>query len=134
MSVRRNFARRFRSQQLLQASLALGGTFNIALGILLGLAPHSALGILDLARPVPGFYLEVVAVLAALLGCYYLLASSDVRRYSGIVALAIAGRLFVALVLAFAANRGAESAGLWVLAGVEALFGGAHAASWWSIR
>ncbi len=134
MANRQNFARRFRFQRVLQGSLALGGGFNLLLGVLLGLAPNAALGILRLPGPVPAFYLQVLATLAALLGCYYLLAASDVRRYSGVIALAIAGRFAVALTLALAAAGHAPARGLWVLAAVELAFAATHAGSWWSIR
>lgn len=134
MSHREHFARRFRFQRLLQGSLAIGGLFNLVLGALLGLTPDTAVALLQLSRPSPGFYLQLLATLAALLGCYYLLAASDVRRYSGIVALAICGRLLVGLVLLFAAASDPSLAGLNFLAGTEILFGAIHAASWWSIR
>lgn len=134
MADRQNFALRFRFQRALEGSLALGGAFNLVLGALLLLAPVTALGILNLPRPAPAFYLQLVAALAALLGCYYLLAASDVRRYSGVIALAIAGRLAVALVLALAAASHAAARGLWILAGVELAFAATHAGSWWSIR
>ncbi len=76
----------------------------------------------------------MLATLAALLGCYYLLAASDVRRYSGIVALATSGRFLIGLVLLIAAASDSDLAGLYLLAGIEILFGTLHIASWWSIR
>ncbi|MFQ5525617.1 MAG: hypothetical protein ACE5GX_05090 [Thermoanaerobaculia bacterium] len=134
MSRKQDVARRFRLRRILEGSLALGGTFNLALGVLLGLAPDRALGLLQLPRPTEGFYLQLLATLAALLGCYYILASSDVRRYSGVIALAIGGRFIVGLAMALVAARHPELRGFGVLAGVELAFGMAHAASWWSIR
>ncbi len=112
----------------------IGGFFNLVLGALLGLTPDTAVAILHIPRSNPGFYLQLLATLAALLGCYYLLAASDVRRYSGIVVLAISGRLLVGLVLLFAAASDPGLAGLNPLACAEILFGAVHAASWWSIR
>ncbi|MCP4202926.1 MAG: hypothetical protein GY769_13470 [bacterium] len=134
MSHTEHFARRFRFQRVLQGSLAIGGLFNLGLGALLGLAPDTAVGVLHISRPDPQFYLQVLATLAALLGCYYLLAASDVRRYSGIVALATSGRFLIGLVLLIAAASDSDLAGLYLLAGVEILFGTLHIASWWSIR
>lgn len=134
MSYKKHSARRFRFQRVLQASLVIGGLFNLVLGALLGLTPDTAVAILHISRPNPGFYLQLLATLAALLGCYYLLAASDVRRHSGIVALAISGRFLIGLVLLFAAASEPGLAGLNLLAGVEILFGAIHAIAWWSIR
>ncbi len=112
----------------------LGGFFNLTLGTLLGLAPAKAVAILHIPPPAPGFYLQMLATLAALLGCYYLLAASDVRRHTGIVVLAISGRFLVGFVLLLAAVRDPSLSGLNVLAGAEVLLGSIHAVSWWSIR
>jgi hypothetical protein len=134
MSYKEHFARRFRFQRVLQGSLVIGGFFNLLLGALLGLTPDVAVAILRVATPDPGFYLQMLATLAALLGCYYLLAASDVRRYSGIVVLAISGRFLAGLVLLFAAAGGPDLAGLRFLAAADFLFGTVHAVCWWSIR
>jgi len=57
-----------------------------------------------------------------------------VRRHSGIIALAIAGRLVIALTLVLVAAGRPELGGLRALAAAEMLFSSVHAASWWSIR
>lgn len=134
MPYREHFARRFRFQRVLQASLVFGGFFNLVLGTLFGLAPATATTILQVPRPNPEFYLQVLSTLAALLGCYYLLAASDVRRYSGVVALAITGRLLVGLVLLFAAASRPDLAGLTSLAAIELLLAAIHGSSWWFTR
>lgn len=134
MSLEKNFARRFRSLRVLRASLAVGGLFNLILGALLGLMPAWATALLNIPRPVPGFYLQVLALLVALLGCYYLLAASNLRRYSGNVAIAIMGRLTAGLVLLLAAASDPSLASLKLLAAVDIGFGTVHAISWWSAR
>lgn len=134
MSQSMHFARRFRFRRALEASLASGGAFNIALGVLLLIAPDFTLRLLELPRPVPEFYLQLLGILAALLGCYYILATSDVRRYSGVIALAIVGRFVAALALLLASAGQEELGGLKALAAIDAAFGSAHAAGWWSIR
>lgn len=134
MSYRQHFARRFLFLRVLQGSLVVGGGLNLILGALLGLTPDTAVALLHLRRSDPGFYLQMLALLAALLGCYYLLAASDVRRYSGVVALAIAGRFLAGLVLLIAASNDPDLAGLNFLGAAEILLGTVHAASWWSIR
>lgn len=134
MSYRQHFARRFLFQRILQGSLVVGGCFNLILGALLGLTPDIAVALLHVRRSDPGFYLQMLALLAALLGCYYLLAASDVRRYSGVVALAIAGRFLAGLTLLSIAASNPDLAGLAFLGGADILFGAIHAGAWWSIR
>lgn len=131
---KKHFARRVRGQRILQSSLAVGGAFNLGLGAALGLAPDATMGILELSRPTPGLYLQMLALLAGLLGCYYLLAASDIRRYSGVVALAIVGRSLAATVLALGVSTDPSLGGLKLLAIVDASFALVHAVSWWSIR
>ena len=68
------------------------------------------------------------------LAALYLFAAHDTRRYSGIVAVAIAGRLLGGLALGVAAVRGPGLEGLYPLAAADAAFGLAHAAFWLPIR
>ena len=134
MAQKRHLARRFRVRRALEASLAAGGLFNFSMGVLLLVAPGLALGIFHLPRPEPGFYLQLLGLLVAVLGCYYALAASDVRRYSGAIALAICGRSAAVLVLLLASAGRPELAGLKALAAIDGTFALAHAISWWSIR
>jgi hypothetical protein len=97
--------------------------------------PARLLGLPLPPLPDGAFYLWVLAVLLTMLSALYLIAARDTRRYSGIVAVAIAGRLLGGLALGAAALRGGQGLeGLWPLAAADTAFGLAHAAFWWPIR
>ncbi|HSN88600.1 MAG TPA: hypothetical protein VL025_17695 [Thermoanaerobaculia bacterium] len=135
MSVRTHFARRFRYQSLLIGSLVLGALYDLGFALLMVVAPGVPARLLDLPLPPPeaAFYLWVMATLLAMLAGMYLLAARDTRRYSGIVAVALWGRLLGGFVLGFGAWRlGLD--GLWPLAAADTAFGLAHAAFWLPIR
>lgn len=137
MSVKEHFARRFRLLTLLRGSLVLGAIYDLAFALLMVAAPGVPARLLDLPLPpLPegAFYLWVMAVLLSMLAALYLLAARDTRRYSGIVAVAIAGRLLGGLALGIAALRGPDLEGLYPLAVADAAFGLAHAAFWWPLR
>jgi len=68
-----------------------------------------------------------------MLAALYLLAARDTRRYSGIVAVAIGGRILGGLVLLFAALRSGIP-GLYPMAAADLGLGIAHAAFWLPIR
>ncbi len=84
--------------------------------------------------PQGAFYLWILATLLLMLAGLYLAAAYDPRRYSAIIAVAIAGRALGALVFAFAALRGPDLGGLLPLAAADLVFGLVHAAAWWPIR
>ena len=137
VSVKAHFTRRFRYLSWLRGSLVLGALYDLAFAVLMVAAPGVPARLLDLPLPPPEavFYLWVMATLLTMLGALYLLAARDTRRYSGIVAVAIGGRLLGGLVLAVAALRGPDLLdGLWPLAAADTAFGIAHAAFWWPIR
>jgi hypothetical protein len=137
MSATAHFARRFRFLELLRGSLALGALYDFAFAVLMVAAPGLPARWLGLPLPpLPrgAFYLWVMAVLLAMLSSLYLLAARDTRRYSGIVVVAIAGRIAGGLAMAFAALRGPDLAGLWPLAAADLGFGLAHALFWLPIR
>ncbi len=136
MSVKTDFAQRFRWLALLRASLVLGALYDLGFAVLMLAAPGLPARLLHLPLPPPEamFYLWVMAVLLTILAGVYLLAAHDSRRYSGVIAVAIAGRLLGGLVLAIAALRGPDLAGLWPLAAADTAFGLAHAVFWWPIR
>lgn len=137
MSVKTRFAQRFRLLALLRGSLVLGALYDLGFGLLMVAAPDVPARLFHLPLPpLPegAFYLWVMAVLLAMLAALYLLAARDTRRYSGIVAVAIGGRLLGGLALAIAALRGPGLEGLWPLAVADTVFGLAHAAFWWPIR
>ena len=137
MSVTSSFARRFRFLAWLRGSLVAGAIYDLIFALLMVAAPGVPARLLDLPLPpLPegAFYLWILAVVLAMLAALYLLAARDTRRYSGIVAVAIAGRLLGGLVLGIAALRGPGLEGLWPLAAADAAFGLAHAVFWWPIR
>jgi hypothetical protein len=136
MSAVAHFARRFRFLALLRGSLVLGAVYDLGFAVLMAAAPGVPARRLDLPLPPPAamFYLWVMAVLLAMLAGLYLLAARDTRRYSGIVAVAIAGRIAGGLAMAFAAVRGPGLDGLYPLAAADLGFGLAHALFWFPVR
>jgi uncharacterized membrane protein len=134
MSVVTDFARRFRFLALLRASLVLGALWDISFALLLAFAPEASARAFDLPLPpLPegAFYLWIFAVVLLMLAALYLLAARDTRRYSGIVGVAIGGRILGGLVLFLAALR---VPGLVPMAAADLGFGIAHAAFWLPIR
>ena len=137
MSVKDRFAQRFRLLAWLRGSLVLGALYDLGFALLMVAAPGVPAQLLHLPLPpLPegAFYLWVLAVLLSMLAALYLIAARDTRRYSGIVAVAIGGRLLGALAMAIAALRGPGLEGLYPLAAADAAFGLAHAIFWWPIR
>lgn len=126
------FARRFRLLGWLRASLVLGALYDLVFALGMWFAPELPARLLDL--PVaPPFFLWVTATLLTMLAVLYLVAARDTRRYSAIVAVAIAGRLVGGALLALAAVRSGLS-GLYPLAAADLAFGLAHAAFWLPLR
>ena len=137
MSVTAHFARRFRFLSLLRGSLVVGAVYDLSFAVLMVVAPGVPARLLGLPLPpLPrgAFYLWIMAILLAMLAVLYLLAAHDTRRYSGIVAVAIAGRIAGGLAMAFGALHGPDLGGLWPLAAADLGFGLAHALFWWPIR
>lgn len=137
MSVIAHFARRFRFLSLLRASLVLGALWDSVFAVLLFAAPVAAARAFELPLPpLPegAFYLWILAVILLMLSALYLLAARDTRRYSGIVAVAIGGRILGGLILFYAALRPAGVPGLVPMAAADLGFGVAHAAFWLPIR
>src|SRR5688500_5212473 len=133
MSVVTHFARRFRFLALLRASLVLGALWDIAFARPLASAPEPPARAFDLPPPpLPegAFYLWIFAVVLLMLASLYLLAARDTRRYSGIVGVAIGGRILGGLVLLFAALRPQGVPGLFTMAAADLGFGIAHSAFW----
>jgi len=137
VSVKDRFAQRFRLLAWLRGSLVVGAIYDLGFALLMAAAPGVPARLFHLPLPpLPegAFYLWVLAVLLTMLAALYLIAARDTRRYSGIVAVAIGGRLLGALVMAIAALRGPGLEGLYPLAAADAAFGLAHAAFWWPLR
>jgi hypothetical protein len=129
------FARRFRALVLLQASLAAGAVYDLAFAALMVAAPGLPARVLGLPLPGEAFYLWILATLLAMLAALYLLAAHDPRRYSGVIAVAVAGRIAGALAFAWAAFREPGLArGLLPLAACDLLLGTAPAVFWAPIR
>ncbi|HEV7667011.1 MAG TPA: hypothetical protein VGS22_00680 [Thermoanaerobaculia bacterium] len=129
-----NYPRRFFFIRLLGASLVLGALYDAAFAVVMVVAPELPRRILRLPLPGADFYLWLIAVLLLMLAALYLTAAHDLRRYTGIILVAIAGRLLGAAVLALAAQRDPQLAGLWPLAAADFAFGAVHAVSWVAIR
>ena len=72
-------------------------------------------------------------MLLAAVGIVYLLASSDVRRFSSIIAVGIGVQLTLALTL-YAAAQSPGTENLIRLAGAELLIGLGLLAFWWPVR
>lgn len=133
MSVTAHFARRFRFLELLRLSLVIGAFYDLAFALLMVAAPGVPSRLLDLPLPGEAFYLWILATLLTMLAVLYLIAARDTRRYSGIVAVAIGGRLAGGLVFLLAAFLHGLG-GLYPLAAADLAFGLAHAALWLPIR
>lgn len=136
MSATAHFARRFRFLALLRGSLVAGALYDLGFALLMVAAPGVPARWLGLPLPpLPegAFYLWVLAVLLSMLAALYLLAARDTRRYSGIVAVAIGGRIAGGLAMAAAGLR-ADLDGLYPLALADLGFGLTHAAFWLPIR
>jgi hypothetical protein len=137
MTVTARFARRFLFLKLLSGSLVLGALYDLAYAVVMVAAPQVPARAFDLPLPpLPegAFYLWILAVLLAMLAALYLVAARDPRRYSGIIAVAIAGRVLGGLVLLAAALLGPGLPGLYPMAAADFAFGLAHAVFWLPIR
>ncbi len=129
-----NFPRRFLFIRLLGASLVLGAIYDAAFALIMVVAPDLPHRLLRLPLPGADFYLRLIAVFLLMLAALYLTAAHDLRRYTGIILVAIAGRLLGAAVLGASAWSDPSLSGLWPLAAMDLAFGAVHAISWWMIR
>ncbi|HVT16523.1 MAG TPA: hypothetical protein VHQ90_10155 [Thermoanaerobaculia bacterium] len=132
-----HFALRFRCLTLLRASLVAGALYDAAFAVLMVAAPRVPARTLALPLPpLPAgtFYLWILAILLLMLALLYGLAARDTRRYSGIVAVAIGGRIAGGVALLLAVRLAPGLAGLYPLAAVDLGLGLVHAALWWPAR
>lgn len=136
MPLAARFTRRFLFLRLLRLSLVLGALWDLAFAAAMLLAPELPARLLRLPLPGPGaeFYLAVLAVLLAMLAALYLIAAHDPRRYSGVVAVTVAGRTAGGVVLVLAASGGADLGGLYPLAAADLFFGLSAGLCWWPQR
>jgi hypothetical protein len=135
MSVTARFARRFRFLALLQASLVFGALYDLVFALFMVVAPGLPTRILRLPLPGEAFYLWLMATLLAMLAALYLLAAHDPRRYSGVILVAIAGRLCGAVAFAVAGfTEPRLLPGIAVLAVCDFALGAAPALFWLPIH
>lgn len=120
--------------RFLRSSLVLGAAYDYLYALTMVVAPAVPARLLDLPLPGETFYLWTLATLLVMLGTLYLLAARNPRRYSGVIAVAIGGRILGALAFTLIALQRPDLWGLWVLAGCDLAFGLAHAGLWWPIR
>src|SRR5690349_22164707 len=132
MTMTPRLARRFLYLRLLTGSLVLGALYDLGFAVLMVAAPQVPARAFDLPLPPPKgmFYLWILAVLLTMLAVLYLVAARDPRRYSGIIAVAMGGRILGGLVLLAAALRAPGLPGLYPMATADLAFGLAHAAFW----
>ncbi len=117
---------------LLRASLAVGGLYDLVLAAWFLLAPGSAARLLRLPPPDEAVYVWLIVVLLAMVAALYLLAAYDPMAYAGNVLVAIAGRAVGGSMLLYAAGRGLP--GLYLPGAVDLLFAAVHAVCWWPLR
>jgi hypothetical protein len=137
MALTSSYVRRFHLLGLLRGSLVAGALYDFGFAVLMVAAPRVPARMFNLPLPpLPegAFYLWILATLLVMLAGLYLAAAYDPRRYSAIIAVAIAGRAVGALAFAIAALRGPDLGGLVPLAVADLAFSLVHAASWWPIR
>lgn len=137
MALTNSYVRRFHLLGLLRASLVAGALYDIGFAILMVVAPRVPARMFGLPLPpLPegAFYLWILATLLLMLASLYLAAAYDPRRYSAIIAVAVAGRALGALAFGIAILRGPDLGGLVPLAVADLAFSLVHAASWWPIR
>lgn len=134
MAVRARFAQRFRLLALLRLSLYAGAAYDLGFAGLMAVAPQWAARRLGLPLPGERFYLWLIAILLAMLAALYIKAAQDPRRYSAVIAVAIAGRLAGAVAFTLSAAGQPDLSALYPLAAADAAFGLGHAAFWLPIR
>lgn len=137
MKVTRRFARRFRLLEVLRGALGLSGLLNLIAALLVVVSPavfaELAGAPLEAFRA-EAFLLWLLAALLVPLGILYIVAARDPRRYSGIIVVAIGGRLLGALALGAGAVHRPELDGLWVFAAVDLALALLIAGSWIPLR
>lgn len=134
MSTEARFAHRFLWLRLLRLSLVAGAAYDLGFAAIMVLAPGLPARLLGLPLPGEAFYLWLMAILLSMLAALYLLAAHDPRRYSGIIAVAVGGRLLGAVAFALAAQGRPDLGGLYPLAGADLALAASHAICWWRLR
>lgn len=134
MKITRRFARRFRLLGLLRGVLLVGAAFHLGTAAALLSLPGRFGEVLGLSLPEGRVVLWLLAGLLAALSGLYVLAARDPRRYAGVIAVLVAGRLLGAVALGGGALARPDMAQLWLLAAVDLAFAAAIAGSWLPLR
>lgn len=137
MKVTRRFARRFRLLEVLRGALGLGGLLDLTVAVLVVVSPAALAKLAGIPLEAVRAEAHLPWLLAALLlplGTLYFVAARDPRRYSGIIVVAIGGRLLGAAALGAGAVHRPELGGLWVLAGANLALAVLIAGSWIPLR
>jgi len=114
------------SQPALSWSLRAGAFYDALFALLLVAFPEQIAAIFRLPLPGERFYLWLIAVFLMSLGAFYILLARNPAGQRDFLRLAIATRLAGAVVLGAAASGRTDLAGLWLIAGLDLLFGIAH--------
>lgn len=134
MKVTRHFARRFRLLKLLRGSLGLGALYNVGAAVALVAVSDLPRLLGQSATVDQGAVPWMAALMLAMLALLYGIAAHDPRRYSGIILVAIGGRLAGSVVLGAWALARPDLGGLWGLAAVEGALGLTHGVTWIPLR
>lgn len=127
-------SRRFLFLRLLRVSLLAGAFYDFVFATLMLAAPELPGRLLGLPLPGEAFYLWLMAIFLYMLGLLYLAAAMKPRRYTAVIAVAVAGRLAGALAFTVAAFSRPDLAGLYPLAAADFLFAAAHLCFWVPLR
>ena len=127
------FAWRFRCLKWLRALLIGGAALSFYLASSLALRPGATISPPWIGAPERPLYLWLPALLLVAMGFVYLLAATDTRRFSPMIAVAVGVQLALALAF-FAAAQSSESARLLRLSGAELLVGLGLLLFWWPLR
>ncbi len=125
---------RFLLLGLLRGSLVLGALYDLVFAGLMVLAPDLPGRLLSLPVPNEDFYLWLMAIFLAMLAALYLVAAKDPRRYSAVIAVAIAGRSLGGMAFLLATWDRPELWGLKPLAAADLAIALSHAVFWIPLR
>lgn len=129
----RHFARRFRLLLMLRSVLGVAGALLWVGAIAALAAPDGLWRAVGVPLRIEPFFGWLLAAFLAPLGGIHFLAARDPRRYSGVIILAIAAHLSMALAFGAGALR-PDGGELWLPAGTALAFATATAAAWLPLR
>jgi hypothetical protein len=114
------------SQTALSWSLRAGALYDALFAFLLVAFPEQIAAIFRLPLPGERFYLWLIALFLTSLAAFYILLARNPPGQREFLRLAIATRLAGAVVLGAAASGRDDLRGLWLIAGLDLLFGVVH--------